>query len=97
MDGLAAVESVDERVVGRDGGCGVNGGECVGFVEGGVVAAAALRCRRWRLRRERGVSVGGDGDHYGGDGDGGEGGGSEGRLAEQQHAEQRLPRRGSYV
>ncbi len=33
--------------------------------------------RRWQRRRERGVGVGGDGDHYGGDGGDGEGGGGE--------------------
>jgi hypothetical protein len=55
---------------------------------GGVNEAAALRWRRWRRLRERGVGVGGDGDHYGGDGGGGEGGGGEDRLAEKQHAEQ---------
>ena len=51
---VAAV--VTKRVVGRDGGGGVNGGECVRCVEGGVaVAAAALRWWRWRRRRERRV------------------------------------------
>ncbi len=43
MGGLSLVErvegrvtkSVDVRVVGRDGGGGVKGGECVGCVEGG--------------------------------------------------------------
>ena len=55
VEGRAA-ESVDKRVVGRDGGGGVNGGECVRCVEGGVaVAAAALRWWRWRRRRERRV------------------------------------------
>jgi hypothetical protein len=34
VEGLVA-ESEDERVVGRDGGGGVNGRECVGCVEGG--------------------------------------------------------------
>ena len=86
---VRAAESVDERVVGRDGGGGVNGGECVGCVEGrrwwrrwrsaggagggGVNNAAALRWRRWRRWRERGVGVGDDD----GDGGGGEGGGGE--------------------
>ncbi len=71
---------MDERVVGRDGGGGVNGGESSVWQggDGGsggaplaalaaektavVMAAAALRWRRWRPRQKRGVGVGGDGE-----------------------------------
>ena len=63
----------------RHSACGAGGG--------GVNEAAALCWRRWRRRHERGVSVCGDGDHYGSDGGGREGGGGKGRLAEWQYAE----------
>ncbi len=79
VDGWAVVEcvegrvaeNVDERVVGCDGGGRVNGGECVGCVEGGwwwrrrhsaggaggggVNEAAALRWRRWRRTEKMAV------------------------------------------